>query len=1112
MTRNLGVIVAGLLVSLLWSAEVAAQATAQISGSVKDQSGAVLPGVDVTVTQTATGIMRSTVTNEAGSFVLPNLPIGPYRLDVMLSGFRSYSQTGIELQVNSSPVIDVALGLGDVAETVQVQANTALVETRNPGVGQVMDNQRILELPLNGRQVTDLITLAGGAVQTGATRNNNSAQMSGSPFISVGGGLGFGVAYTLDNANHVNFINTTTMPIPFPDALQEFKVETSGLGAQHGKETAVNAVTKSGTNSFHGDLFEFHRNDRFNAKRFFATSKSELKRNQYGATLGGPIVQSKVFFFAGYQGTALRENPADVRAFLPTPSVLAGNWGAFTSPACNTGRTIALRAPFVGNTINPGQYSPAALNLLRRLNQVGPEPCGEVTFGRRNVQDEHQFVGRMDYQLTKNQSLFGRYVGTGFKIATPFDFSPDNLLNTTTAGQETMTHSLALGHTTVFGSNMVNEFRVSYNRMTSKVPGPENLFSACDIGVKMYCGDFPNSISTTITGAFNLGARFVPTSNAGGGDHWIGNSFQFSDDVTVVRGDHQLGFGGSLMRGRHETFSRWWSVGLMNFNGQATGLGLADFLTGQMSGLTTAAPGIHQLRQFQVALNARDVWQVQRRVTLNYGVRWEPYLPQSITNGHVYTFDYAKFQQGVKSTVFRNAPAGIAYLGDPGFPGGDTGINRRWANFSPRLGLAWDVNGDGRTSVRASWAYQHDYVGALWREDYSVAAPWVNYMTVNGVSLDNPWGSFPGGNPFPTTVSPDVRFVPYTSFQVIPPDVQTPTTSSWNLTFQRQFGSNFAASASYIATRASHIWAQRAANPGIFIPGGPCTLQGVVYNPCSSTSNINQRRLLSLENPAEGQYIGALGVLDDHATQNYNGLLITGQRRVSNGVTVQANYTLSHCVGDYADLTSQGPDANETYTHPDDLKADRGDCNTDRRHVFNLTAVAETPQFSNNTARLLASGWRVSPIYRRASGTPMTVISGTDRALSGINNQRPNQVLDNPYGDKSGKPNTNWLNPAAFALPPLGELGNVARNSVVTPPTWSFDMALSRVFGLANANKIEARIEIYNVTNAFRPSMGVAQSVGGVNLFTQSLNSNTFGQIRDSLDPRILQFAIKYMF
>jgi hypothetical protein len=180
--------------------------------------------------------------------------------------------------------------------------------------------------------------------------------------------------------------------------------------------------------------------------------------------------------------------------------------------------------------------------------------------------------------------------------------------------------------------------------------------------------------------------------------------------------------------------------------------------------------------------------------------------------------------------------------------------------------------------------------------------------------------------------------------------------------------------------------------------------------------------------------------------------------------------------------------------------------------VFNLTAVAETPRFSNNTARLLASGWRVAPIYRRSSGTPMTVISGTDRALSGINNQRPNQVLANPYGDKSGKPNTNWLNPAAFALPPLGELGNVARNSVVTPPTWSFDMALSRVFGLANANKIEARIEIYNVTNAFRPSMGAAQNIGGVNLFTQSLNSNTFGQIRDSLDPRILQFAIKYMF
>src|SRR5438046_93466 len=267
------IVLTGLLILVLCSTAAWAQVTAQISGTVKDQSGAVLPGVEVTATNTGTGVSRNAVTNETGGYVLPNLPIGPYRLEAALPGFRTFAQTGIVLQVNSSPVINPVLE-----------------------VGQVIENQRILELPLNGRQVTDLISLAGAAVQSGATRDNNSGQLGGSPFLSVGGGLGFGVAYTLDGANHQNFINSTNMPMPFPDAIQEFKVETSGLGAQHGKETSVNSVTKSGTKQFHGDLFEFVRNDLFNPTSYSAAvnpkagqkAHSTLKRTQFRATVDCP--------------------------------------------------------------------------------------------------------------------------------------------------------------------------------------------------------------------------------------------------------------------------------------------------------------------------------------------------------------------------------------------------------------------------------------------------------------------------------------------------------------------------------------------------------------------------------------------------------------------------------------------------------------------------------------------------------------------------------------------------------------------------------------------------------------------------------------------------------
>src|SRR6266478_6382597 len=358
------------LVSVFSCGAAWGQATAQISGTVRDQTGAVLPGVEVTAAHTETGIARNTVTNEAGLYVLPNLAVGPYRLEAALPVFRTFVQSGIVLRVNSNPVINVVLELGQVNEQVEVQANAALVETRSSTVGQVVENARILELPLNGRNVTDLITLAGAAIQTDVPMPKNFA---GSNYISAAGGLGFGVEYTLDGARHINFVSGTSMQMPFPDALQELKIETSGMTAQHGVSAAVGGVTKSGANEFHGDLFEFVRNDLFNARNYFAAN-STLKRNQFGGTIGGPILKNKLFFFAGYQGTTTRQDPADTRSFIPTPAMMAGDWTAFASPACNAGRQISLKAPFSNNRIDPTLYSQPAINMLNRILPQAPIP------------------------------------------------------------------------------------------------------------------------------------------------------------------------------------------------------------------------------------------------------------------------------------------------------------------------------------------------------------------------------------------------------------------------------------------------------------------------------------------------------------------------------------------------------------------------------------------------------------------------------------------------------------------------------------------------------------------------------------------------------------------
>src|SRR5437867_7143617 len=358
MKRLILCLVAGVFVLGLTAGNVWAQATAQISGTVRDQSSAVLPGVEVMVTQTNTGVTRTAVSNETGFYVLSNLPIGPYRLEAALPGFRTFVQTGIVLQVNGSPVINPVLEVGQVTEQIEVQANAALVETRTTGIGQVVENARVLELPLNGRNVNELIALSGAAAPAAANGSGRNPFLALTG-IAVAGGSSIGLNYTLDGANHNNSFENTYLSMPFPDAMQEFKVETSATAVQNGVRPAgsVSLVTKSGTNDFHGDLFEFVRNGIFNARNAFATKRDTLKRNQFGGTVGGPIMKNRLFFFGGYQGTTRRQDPADTVTYVPTAAMLSGDFTAFASPACNGGRPVQLKGPFVNNQVSPALLS-----------------------------------------------------------------------------------------------------------------------------------------------------------------------------------------------------------------------------------------------------------------------------------------------------------------------------------------------------------------------------------------------------------------------------------------------------------------------------------------------------------------------------------------------------------------------------------------------------------------------------------------------------------------------------------------------------------------------------------------------------------------------------------
>jgi hypothetical protein len=378
-----------------------------------------------------------------------------------------------------------------------------------------------------------------------------------------------------------------------------------------------------------------------------------------------------------------------------------------------------------------------------------------------------------------------------------------------------------------------------------------------------------------------------------------------------------------------------------------------------------------------------------------------------------------------------------------------------------------------------------------------------------------PWSTpqTPKGDPFPLTTGRDAQFNPGGAYQVAPPDVRMPVTDSWNVAFQRQFGDNWVASASYLGSYVSNIWAQEMLNYAVFVPGvgnatGQCFLNGtavVTVAPgaaCSTTGNTELRRRLRFERPQDGGNFGGVSMVSNDATTDYRGLVLSLQRRAGS-LVASGNYTWSRCFGDAADLNSSGPDVNEVNTNPADLHFDRGYCNTDRRHVFNGTAVVRTPQFDNTALRIVASDWSVAGIYRISSGAPLTVTTGQDNALIGNpTRQRPNLIAGrDPYGDRSGRPGTTYLDRTAFEAPAPGTFGNHVRNSLRGLKTWSLDLALSRAFVVTQGQRVEFRAEAYNVTNSFRPSNpGTA------------LNSGTFGVIREAQDSRILQFALKYVF
>jgi hypothetical protein len=1084
--RLLGAVVASLFAGSL----AFAQGTASVAGTVRDASGGVLPGVTVTATQTDTGFTRTGVTDEEGRFNIPSLPVGPYRLEFSLQGFTTFAQTGIVLEVNAAPTINAALSLGNLQETVLVAGASPLVETRSVGIGMVVDNQRVLELPLNGRQTLDLVFMTGMAVSGGTLGGARGGATSTSPgTIAVAGGLPNATAYSLDGATHTDPFNGSSLPLPFPEALQEFRVETSALPAQYGHHSAavVNAVTKSGTNTVSGGVFEFVRDDALNAKDPFAPLGPDgerrsdgLNRNQFGGSVGGPIVRDRLFYFLAYQRTRIRRVPASSFQYVPTQAMLNGDFTAIASAACNTSGAIALRAPFVGNRINPALFSPASLALANQLPKTD-DPCGLVFFDRIDDSDENVFTTKVDYTITNRQSIFGRLLISDYFA--PSDYDGQTLLSPTRSASMDGAYSGVLGHQFLISNTTVNSFRVTVNR------GPHTkeyvpLLDYYDIGVKA-TPVLPEYLRLSVSGGFSMSPG-LPTATPT-------LVYQVSDEMSTLRGDHQLGFGGNYIYSKYDPESYTSAAGNTSFNGGVTGLGLADFMIGRANQFTAGTPTGAKMRSNYIGLYVQDSWTMSPNVTLNIGLRWDPYFPAYSGPGQITHFDRARFDAGLKSSVFRNAPAGLIFTGDEGMPGKSVARRDPW-NFGPRVGVVWDPRGDGLQTLRVAYGRLYDLPHLQTYTGLAQMSPWGNSIVVNNLprGWDDPWSATPGGDPIPALLngpSPDSVFPLGGNYTTYPLDLQATAVDQWNVSYQKQLATDWMVSANYIGSITKHIWGTDQINPAVFIPGA------------STVNNTQSRRVLNMQNPAEGQYFASIQELDDDASSNYNGLLLSVQKRQSNGFSLQGNYAISRCITDR--WNSEPGVAGVPYMIPGDREADRGRCPNSPDHNVNVSVVYQIPGSETNSAvSALSSDWQVSGILAVRSGAPFTVTTGADTALTGQqNNQRAIQILDDPY--VADRTLTEWLNPAAFVRPDTGTYGTMPLDAILGPGRWNVDMSLSRSFRFG-LRQFQFRWEIFNVFNTMTPNTPVS-----------TMNSSDFGKVTSlaaGTAPRIMQLGFKFNF
>ncbi|HMH05194.1 MAG TPA: TonB-dependent receptor [Terriglobales bacterium] len=1101
-----------LIVVLAGANVFAQQITGSIRGSVEDPSGAVVQSASVTARQTETGLARTATTDHTGAYVLLELPVGHYELQVEAKGFQKYIQQGIILSVNETATVPVHLAVGAESQVLEVNADAQLIQGTVTSLGKTVTEREVLDLPLNGRNFTQLGLLQPGVVPLTPGLSEAGGSLRAGQSYAVNGQRPESNNFLIDGANNFNGVDGGFVLKPPVDAITEFRILTHNANAEFGNAlgSTTNIITRSGTNRFHGALWEFLRNDIFDATNFFAAKTEPLKQNQFGGTFGGPIRKDKTFFFAYYEGFHNRQGETK-SSTVPSLAERQGDFSAicpegFTGGFCNNPDhqlfNVFLSQPYINNQYPVAtQTNPVSQNLL----QFFPLPNnGTNVFTSTQVlrEDSNQGGVKVDHYLTASDILNFRYSiidGTQF---TPIPTSGASVPGFP-VGQDQRAQNFVVQETHTFSARLIGVFRASYLRNKFLFGLHINPTTPASLGFE-YTPSLEAAVgppSIQVAGYTTIGNPITGPRNT------FENAFDYSGALNWVHGRHEIKFGGGYQRLQVNALQGIASNGFYVFAGfPVVPDAFASFLFGQpvvfLQGLGDFERGI---RGNSANAYVQDTFKATSRLTFNLGVRYElPFPYTEIKNRQTLWIP------GRQSTVEPDAPNGLLYPGDKGVPAGLIPTFKK--GFAPRVGFAWDPTGSAKWLVTSAFGifYEPYYTGQGGPLQSPISAP--PFLQTPQVSLPNFADPFNGNPPI------DGEFSKPLTNLTLAANLPLPYVQDWDLNIQRSFGSDLLFEIGYVGTKGTKLPRFVEGNPAIYIPGVDSS-----GNPISTSDNADRRREFSgcTLDPTTVCNYSSTGLITGIANSSYNALEASLKKRFSHGISFLASYTYSKSIDDSSTFNLSGSASkplageNDLAQNPFDVNAERGRSLFDTRHRFVLSYQWSLPWWRQPKVwyQQVLGNWQVNGIVTAMTGTPFTVFDGNDFSVQGSAPEVTGFFANRPNVIAGQDPNAGpkapgaWLNPNAFQRitqdpnSPVQQFGSAGRNLAQGPGYTDWDFSLFKNIRVAESKEFQFRAEFFNLLN--HTNFHIPDS---------DMNSQTFNQILEAQPPRLIQFALKFNF